>query len=365
MMSTPTLLSPITIADGLALANRVVMAPMTRARAGQARVPNQNMATYYQQRAAAGLIISEATVISEQGIGWVNSPGIYNDAQTQRWRHVVDAVHAKGSKIFLQLWHCGRASHRYFFEDERLPVAPSAIGIANDHSHTPRGKFPYETPRALETKEIPKIVEDYRRAALRAQAAGFDGVEIHSANGYLLDQFLQTKTNRREDAYGGSIANRCRLLRDVVAAVSGIFPAERVSVRLSPNGAFNDMGTPEYRELFTYVIRHLAGAGIGFLHVMDGLGFGFHALGEPMTLAEVRPLFSGILIGNVGYTQETAEERIATGHADMIAFGRPFIANPDLVERFKNGWPLAPEAEMATWYTPQEVGYIDWPAYAA
>ncbi len=208
-------------------------------------------------------------------------------------------------------------------------------------------------------------MEDYRRAALRAQAAGFDGVEIHSANGYLLDQFLQTKTNRREDAYGGSIANRCRLLGDVVAAVSGIFPAERVSVRLSPNGAFNDMGTPEYRELFSYVIRHLAGAGIGFLHVMDGLGFGFHALGEPMTLEEVRPLFSGILIGNVGYTQETAEERIATGHADMIAFGRPFIANPDLVERFKNGWPLAPEAEMATWYTPQEVGYIDWPAYAA
>jgi 2,4-dienoyl-CoA reductase-like NADH-dependent reductase (Old Yellow Enzyme family) len=323
------------------------------------------MATYYAQRAAAGLIITEATVISEQGIGWVNSPGIYNDAQTGGWRRVVDAVHARGSRVFLQLWHCGRASHRYFFKDERLPVAPSAIGIANDYTHTPRGKFPYETPRALETEEIPQIVEDYRQAAGRAQAAGFDGVEIHSANGYLLDQFLQAKTNRREDAYGGSIANRYRLLGEVVAAVSGVFPPERVSVRLSPNGAFNDMGTPEYRELFSFVIEQLAEAGIGFLHVMDGLGFGFHALGEPVTLQEVRPRFAGVLIGNVGYTQETAEERIAAGHADMIAFGRPFIANPDLVERFKNGWPLAPEAEMVTWYTPQEAGYIDWPAYAA
>ncbi len=363
-MSTSRLLSPITTADGLQLANRVVMAPMTRARAGKSRIPNQAMATYYEQRAAAGLIVTEATVVSEQGIGWLDSPGIYSDAQTEGWRHVVEAVHAKGGKIFLQLWHCGRASHRYFFDDERLPVAPSAIGIADDHSHTPKGKAAYETPRALETEEIPPIVEDYRQAALRARAAGFDGVEIHSANGYLLDQFLQAKTNRREDTYGGSIPNRYRLLGEVVEAVKTAFPAERISVRLSPNGVFNDMGTPEYRELFTYVIEQLAGTGIGFLHVMDGLGFGFHQLGEPMTLAEIRPLFAGILIGNVGYTQQTAEERIAAGQADMIAFGRPYIANPDLVERFANDWPLAPEAEMATWYTPQKSGYTDWPAYA-
>ena len=363
-MKTGTLLSPITASDGMELANRVVMAPMTRARAGESRVPSQMMAEYYAQRAAAGLIITEATVVSEQGIGWLNSPGIYNDAQIDGWRDVVTAVHRRGGKIFLQLWHCGRASHRYFFEDERLPVAPSAIPIANDHSHTPKGKVPYETPRALETDEIPQIVQDYRQAALGAQAAGFDGVEIHSANGYLLDQFLQAKTNRREDAYGGNIANRYRLLGEVVQAVTGIVPPKRVSVRLSPNGAFNDMGTPEYRELFTYAVKQLESAGIGFLHIMDGLGFGFHELGEPMTLEEVRPLFSGILIGNVGYTQESAEETITAGHADMIAFGRPYIANPDLVERFVNGWPLAPEADMATWFSHDKSGYIDWPAYA-
>jgi 2,4-dienoyl-CoA reductase-like NADH-dependent reductase (Old Yellow Enzyme family) len=362
-MSTSMLLSPLT-ADGLVFANRVVMAPMTRARAGESRIPNQVMATYYEQRAAAGLIITEAAVVSEQGIGWVNSPGIYNDAQAEGWRRVVEAVHAQGSKIFLQLWHCGRASHRYFFDDERLPVAPSAIAIANDHSHTPRGSFPYETPRALETGEIPEIVEDYGQAARRAREVGFDGVEIHSANGYLLDQFLQARTNRREDAYGGSIAYRYRLLKEVVDAVQGAFPAKRISVRLSPNGVFNDMGTPEYRELFGYVIEQLDCAGIGVLHVMDGLGFGFHGLGEPVTLGEVRGQFSGVLIGNVGYTRKTAEETIVSGDADMIAFGRPYIANPDLVERFRNGWPLAPEADMSTWYTPLESGYIDWPAYS-
>lgn len=362
-MNDSKLLTPLVTPDGLRLANRVVMAPMTRARAGAERVPNDNMALYYAQRASAGLIVTEATVVSEQGIGWLESPGIYTDAQTEGWRQVVDAVHAKGGKLFVQLWHCGRASHRYFFDDERLPVAPSAIGIANDHSHTPRGKQPYETPRALETAEIPLIVTDYHQAAVRAKAAGFDGVEIHSANGYLLDQFLQAKTNQREDDYGGSIENRSRLLEEVVDAVCSVFPANRVAVRLSPNGAFNDMGTPEYRELFTYVIGRLQHAGIGFLHIMDGLGFGFHGLGEPVTLAEVRPLFSGILIGNVGYTQRSAEQAIGDGHADMIAFGRPYIANPDLVERFANGWALAPEADTATWYTPQDAGYIDWPDY--
>lgn len=363
-MHTPHLLSPITTADGMTLSNRVVMAPLTRARSGESRVPNPNMATYYAQRASAGLIVSEATVVSEQGIGWRESPGIYNDTQTEGWRQVVDAVHAKGGRIFIQLWHCGRASHRYFFADERLPVAPSPIAIADDNSQTPKGKFPYETPRALQTEEIPQIVEDYRRAAERAHAAGFDGLEVHAANGYLLDQFLQAKTNQRSDVYGGSIENRYRLLDEVVQAVTGVYPAARVGVRLSPNGVFNDMGTPEYRELFPYVIRRLEERGLGFLHVMDGLGFGFHGLGEPLALAELRPLFSGILIGNVGYTQESAEQAITAGHADMIAFGRPYIANPDLVERFRNGWPLAPEADMSSWYTPQEGGYIDWPPYS-
>lgn len=364
-MSESKLLTKLVTDDGMEMSNRVAMAPMTRARSGESRIPNEMMATYYAQRASAGLVFTEASVVSEQGIGWVNSPGIYTDAQANGWRQVVDAVHAEGGKIFLQLWHCGRASHRYFFDDERLPVAPSAIGISNDHSHTPKGSFPYETPRALATDEIPLIVEDYRQAAVRAKSAGFDGVEVHSANGYLLDQFLESKTNQRNDTYGGSIENRYRLLGEVVAAVCEAFPAKRVSVRLSPNGVFNDMGTPEYRELFTYVIQRLEEAGIGFLHVMDGLGFGFHELGTPITLEEVRPLFSGVLIGNVGYTKETADQMIASGNADMIAFGRPFIANPDLIERFRQSQELSPEADMATWYSHDEAGYTDWPTHAA
>ena len=363
MMTETNLFSPLDTSDGLHLSNRIAMAPLTRGRAGEERIPNAEMATYYAQRAAAGLLITEATSISEQALGWIDSPGVYTDEQTAGWRSVVEAIHGENGTVLLQLWHCGRASHRYFFADERLPVAPSAIGISNDHSHTPKGKFPYETPRALETGEIPQIVADYHQAAVRAKAAGFDGVEIHSANGYLLDQFLQAKTNQRDDDYGGSIENRYRLLGEIVAAVSEVFPARRIGVRLSPNGAFNDMGTPDYRELYTYVIQRLQDAGVGLLHVMDGLGFGFHELGEPMTLAEIRPLFSGILIGNVGYTRETADAAIAAGHADMIAFGRPFIANPDLVERFKNDWPLASEAAMETWYGPRDSGYIDWPTY--
>ncbi len=362
-MTETNLFSSLDTSDGLHLSNRIVMAPMTRGRAGESRIPNAAMATYYAQRATAGLLITEATSISEQALGWVDSPGIYSDEQTAGWRDVVDAIHREDGTVFMQLWHCGRASHRFFFADERLPVAPSAIGIGNDHSHTPKGTFPYETPRALAFDEIPRIVADYHQAAVRAKAAGFDGIEVHAANGYLLDQFLQAKTNLRDDDYGGGIENRYRLLGEIVAAVSEVFPARRISVRLSPNGVFNDMGTPEYRELFTYTIQRLQDAGIGLLHIMDGLGFGFHELGEPMTLAEVRPLFSGILIGNVGYSRETAETVIAAGQADMIAFGRPFIANPDLVERFRNDWPLAPEADMVTWYGPRDSGYVDWPAY--
>lgn len=239
----------------------------------------------------------------------------------------------------------------------RLLVSPTTTATLR------KARFPTNPPRALELEEIPRIVEDYRQAALRAKAAGFDGLEIHAANGYLLDQFLQAKTNQRDDRYGGRIANRYRLLGEVVEAATAAFPVERISVRLSPNGVFNDMGTPEYGELFPYVIAKLENAGIGFLHIMDGLGFGFHELGEPVTLAQVRPIFSGVLIGNVGCTRESAEHRIGRGQADMIAFGRPFISNPDLVERFKNDWPLTPEADMATWYSHDESGYSDWLVY--
>ena len=230
--------------------------------------------------------------------------------------------------------------------------------------HTPEGKKDHETPRALETSEIPGLIQDYCAAAERASDAGFDGVEIHSANGYLLDQFLQSKTNHRTDAYGGSVANRHRLLDEIVQGVSGVLGANRVAVRLAPNGAFNDMGSPDFREQFTYTAEQLDRFGLAYLHVMDGLGFGFHALGEAMTLAEFRALCSSPLMGNCGYSKDTAEERIRSGVADLIAIGRPFISNPDLVERWKTGAPLNAEADMADWYTPAGArGYTDFPAH--
>jgi N-ethylmaleimide reductase len=348
---------------GLRLKNRIVMAPLTRSRAGEMRLPNALMAEYYSQRAAAGLIITEATVVSKQGIGWLNSPGIYNDAQAEAWKQVVDAVHAQGTPMFLQLWHCGRASHRDF-HDGQPPVAPSAIKIAGEYSHTPQGRKPYETPRALETDEIPAIVEDYRRAAIRAQAAGFDGVELHAANGYLIDQFLQSKTNHRTDRYGGPLENRYRFLDEIVKAVLSVLPPNRVGVHLAPNGNFNDMGSPDFRETFSYVAEHLNRYGLAYLHVLDGLAFGFHELGPPMTSEEFRRVFAGPLMANCGYTRKTAEAAIQQGHADLVSFGRPFISNPDLVERFAHGWPLNPRADQGVWYSFEAAGYTDFPRYA-
>lgn len=357
------LLTPYDLA-GLQLRNRVVMAPMTRARAGKTRVPNALMAQYYRQRSNAGLIITEATTISPQANGWVDSPGIYTDDQQAGWAPVVDAIHEAGSRVFLQLWHMGRASHSSF-HDGAPAVAPSAIKINGDYIHTPAGKQPYETPRALELAEIPGIVEEYRRAAERAKAAGFDGVEIHAANGYLIDQFLQSKTNHREDDYGGSVENRFRFLKEVTEAVTTAFPANRVGVRLSPNGVFNDMGSPDFRETFTYAATQLDAYGLAYLHVMDGLAFGFHELGEPMTLQDFRACFRGALMGNCGYTQAQGEAAIREGHADLVAYGRPYITNPDLVARFANGWPLTPDADPTVWSAPGAEGYTDYPEYGA
>ncbi|MGK7930487.1 MAG: alkene reductase [Microcystaceae cyanobacterium] len=361
--SSQNLLTSFKLGD-LTLKNRVVLAPMTRSRAGLQRIPNQLMAQYYQQRASAGLLITEATVISPQGNGWQQSPGIYTDEQVEGWKPVVEAVHQSGTPIFMQLWHCGRASHSSFHENEGLPVAPSAVKLNGEYIHTPKGKQPYETPRGLETEEIPLIVEDYKKAAQRAKMAGFDGVEIHSANGYLLDTFLQSKTNLRSDRYGGSVENRYRCLKEVVEAVGTILPFNRIGVRLSPNGAFNDMGSTDYRETFMYVARQLNNFELAYLHVMDGLGFGFHELGEPMNLREFRSVFQHPLMGNCGYTQESAEQAITEGKADLISFGRPFISNPDLVERFSNHWPLNPEADMKDWYSFETEGYVDFPTYA-
>lgn len=348
---------------GLELPNRIVMAPMTRARAGKDRIPNEVMADYYSQRASAGLVLTEATTISSQANGWNESAGMYTDEMQAGWKMVVERVHNAGGRIFLQLWHCGRASHSAFHNGDPA-VAPSAIAINEEYIHTPEGKKPHETPRALETDEIPGIVEDYATAAKRAHDAGFDGVEIHSANGYLLDTFLQSKTNHREDQYGGSKENRFRMLREVVEAVSKAWLPSKVGVRISPNGAYNDMGSQDYREQFSYTAEQLDSYGLAYLHVMDGLGFGFHDLGEPMTLAEFRKIFTGPLMGNCGYEQKDAELRIASGEADLISFGRPYISNRDLVERFQNGWPLAPMAEMSDWYSPTgATGYTDFPTY--
>ena len=357
-----TLFSPFEMA-GLVLKNRVVMSTLTRSRAGVERMANGLMAEYYSQRASVGLIITEATVVSKQGIGWLNSPGIYTDEQAESWKIVVSAVHAKGTPIFLQLWHCGRASHTSFHEEEGLPVAPSAIKMAGDDIHTPIGKFPHETPRVLETEEIPDIVEDYRRAAERAMKAGFDGVEIHAANGYLIDQFLQSKTNHRTDRYGGTTENRFRFLNEIVRAILTVWPSGRVGVHLSPNGNFNDMGSPDFRETFLNAARQFVHYKLAYLHILDGLAFGFHGYGKPMTLAEFRAEFDGPLIGNCGYTQETAEAAIQSFHADMISFGRPIISNPDLVERFANGWPLNAQADMKGWYSFDAAGYTDFPRY--
>lgn len=360
-MST-MLLSPFKVGD-LTLNNRVVMPPLTRARAGEERMPNSLMAEYYAQRATVGLMIAEATVISKQANGWLNSPGIYSDEQAQAWKQVVDAVHTKGTPFFLQLWHMGRASHSSFQENGQLPVSASAVKLQAEYIYTPIGKQPYETPRSLETNEISLVVEDYRQAAQRAKNAGFDGIEIHAANGYLIDQFLQSKTNQRPDQYGGSLENRYRLLKEIVEASLTVWPAHRVGIRLSPNGNFNDMGSPDFRETFLYVAQQLNTFGLAYLHIVDGLGFGFHELGEPMVLAEFRGVFTGTLIANCGYTQETAEAAIKDNYADLIAFGRPLISNPDLVERFTNSWPLNPPADPSIWYSFDKEGYVDFPAY--
>lgn len=360
--NVPHLLSSFDL-QGLTLKNRVVMAPLTRSRAGKERIPNALMAEYYAQRAGAGLIITEATTISTQANGWLHTPGIYTAEQTEAWKQVVEAVHAQGTPIFLQLWHTGRSGHSSFQENNQLPVAPSAIKIAGDGVHTAEGKQPHETPRALETDEIPSVVEDYRQAAANAKQAGFDGVEIHGANGYIIDEFLQSKTNHRSDKYGGSVENRYRFLQEIVESILTVWDAGRVALRLSPNGNYNDMGSPDYRETFTYVAQQLNQYQLAYLHLVDGLAFGFHELGEPMTLAEFRKVYDGVLMGNCGYDRNTAEDAIAAGDADLIAFGRHYISNPDLAERFAHNWELNPEADFSSWYSFEAEGYTDFPTY--
>ncbi len=358
-MKTKNLFESVLMGD-LKLKNRIAMAPMTRGRAGEKRVPNDLMAEYYFQRASAGLLITEATVISEQGIGWIGSPGIYTDEMVEGWKKVTEKVNPTGSFLFLQLWHCGRASHSDFHNGEP-PVSASAVKINEDDGiYTPMGKKEFEVPRALSVDEIKEVVRDYRKAAENAKNAGFAGVEVHAANGYLINQFLDSKTNLRKDAYGGSIENKFRFLKEVLDAVLEVFPSNRVAVRLSPNGVFHDMGSPDFRETYLYVAKELNKLNLAYLHIMDGLAFGFHGNGEPMTLSEFRAVYKGIIMGNCGYTKESAEERIAKGEADLAAFGRPFISNPDLPLRFLNNWPLTAFDDMTYWYTHGEEGYADY-----
>lgn len=361
-MTERSLYQPVNLGD-LTLKNRIAMAPMTRGRAGDTRVANDLMAEHYYQRSSAGLLITEATVISPQGIGWIGSPGIYTDDMVAGWRKVTQRVNPTGSHLFLQLWHCGRASHSDFHNGE-LPVSASAVRLNGDHIHTPLGAKDYETPRALEVEEIKDTVNDYRLAALNARDAGFSGIEVHGANGYLLNQFIDSKTNKRTDEYGGSIENKCRFLLEVLTAVFEVWPANRVGVRLSPNGVFNDMGSDDFRETYLYLVQQLSSLDLAYVHIMDGLGFGFHEKGQAMELSEFREIYQGVIIGNCGYALADAEQRLAQGTADIAAFGRPFISNPDLVERLQNGWPLAPYDDMSLWYTPGPEGYTDYPRYS-
>ena len=357
-MSDSPLFQPAKWAD-FTLKNRMVLAPMTRGRAGSDRVPNKIMGDYYVQRAGGGLIISEATSISEEALGWVDSPGIWTEEMVAGWKSVTERVHVADSRMVLQLWHCGRASHSDFHNGE-LPLSASAVKLEGDQIHTPEGKKDYEVPQPMTHDDIRRTVEDFRQAAINAKAAGFDGIEVHAANGYLINQFLDARSNQRDDEYGGSLENRYRFLSEVMDAVLEIWPAAQVGVRLSPNGVFNDMGHDSYRDTFTYVAQQLNKLKIGYLHVMDGLAFGFHELGEPMTLAEFRALFDGLLIGNCGYDKETAEKRIADGDGDMIAFGRPWITNPDLPYRYEHNVELHSFDDPSQWYGGGAEGYSDY-----
>lgn len=351
------LFSPVKLGS-MQLSNRIVMAPLTRNRAGEGGVPQTINVTYYEQRASAGLIISEATPISPMAHGYPLLPGIYTDAQIAGWKKVTDAVHAKGGKMVLQLWHVGRISHPSLLPDHVLPVAPSAIKPAGK-AFTYQGLVDYVKPRALETHELSAIVADYVQATKNAFAAGFDGVEVHAANGYLLDQFLRDGSNQRTDQYGGSFENRARLLMQVLEAVVKVGGADKVGVRLSPVNPFNDMKDSHPQAMFNYVTEQLNAFNLAYLHVVEG---GIHGGGEsaPFDFEQMRQLFKCAYIANLSYDKARGNAAIASGHADAVAYGVPFIANPDLVERFKLNAPLN-EADSKSFYGGTEQGYIDYP----
>ena len=345
-----TLFDPLKLGS-LELPNRIIMAPLTRCRADAGRVPNALMAEYYVQRASAGLILSEATSVTPMGVGYPDTPGIWSEDQVRGWLNITRAVHANGGRIFLQLWHVGRVSEPVYLNGE-LPVAPSAVKPAG-HVSLVRPIKEFVTPRALETEEIAEIVEAYRHGAENAKAAGFDGVEIHGANGYLLDQFLQSSTNQRNDQYGGSVENRARLLLEVTDAAISVWGADRVGVHLAPRQDAHDMGDANPRETFGYVARELGKRGVAFICTREKEG-------EDSLTPYLKEQFGGLVIANERFTKEQANAWLAAGKADAVAFGVPYIANPDLVERLAQDAPLN-EARPELFYAQGPIGYIDYP----
>lgn len=351
------LFSPVKLGS-MQLSNRIVMAPLTRNRAGEHGVPQPLNVTYYEQRASAGLIVTEATPISAMAHGYPALPGIYTEAQVAGWKKITDAVHAKGGKIVIQLWHVGRISHPTLLPDGALPVAPSAIKPAGK-AFTYQGLVDYVEPRALDANELSSIVADYVHATKSALAAGFDGVEIHAANGYLLDQFLRDGTNQRTDQYGGSFESRARFLLEVTKAVVDVAGSDKVGVRISPVNPFNDMKDSNPQALFNFVTESLNQFNLAYLHVVEG---GIHGGGiaDPFDFDALRKLFKGPYMANLAYDKARGNAVVASGHADVVAYGVPFIANPDLVERFRTDAPLN-EADSSTFYGGTEKGYTDYP----
>ena len=352
------LFSPLQLGS-LTLPNRIFLAPLTRCRADAGHVPNALMAEYYAQRATGGLLIAEATMAMAGNSAFWREPGVYDDAQVEGWKLVTKAVHDKGGRIFLQVWHGGRATHS-LLNGGQQPVGASAIAITDSETHTPKGKKPYETPRVLEDAEMPGIVQGFGKAFENAKRAGFDGVEVHGANGYLLDQFLRDGSNQRTGRYGGSLENRARLLLEVTQAACNVFGKDRVGVRISPLNSFNSMKDSDPVALATFMAERLSELQVGYLHLMRADFFGVQK-GDVVT--PVRKAFRGVLVGNMGYTPDEAQAAVQSGAVDAIAFGTPFLANPDLPRRIREKAPLN-EANAKSFYTPGAKGYTDYPALA-
>lgn len=357
----PNLFDPIDLGD-IHCPNRILMAPLTRGRASPGHIPNDMMRLYYEQRASAGLIISEATGISQEGLGWPSAPGIWTEAQTEGWKPITEAVHKAGGRIILQLWHMGRLVHSSF--NNGAPGVSASATTGPGHAYTATGKQPLEQARALRLDEMPRLVADYVKAAENAKAAGFDGVQIHSANGYLLDQFLRDNSNLRDDAYGGSIDNRIRLMREVAEAVAGVWGAPRVSVRLSPNGDSQGVDDSNPEALFTEAAAALQTIGIGFLELREpGPEGTFGNTNVPKQSPAIRRVFTNPVVLNSDLTAESGAALVASDQADAVSYGRPFISNPDLVARIRDGKPWAAD-NMRTWYSAGPEGYTDYPTAA-